>query len=437
MPAAALTVPPNAPVHPDDRQERQRRWAAQFRLHIGVDAAKYFHAVVARDTQGNVLERARVHVTRDDFERIVQELLATFPGVTPAEMFVGIEFAGHHGATFAHFLKDRGFRVVAVLAMSTKKSREAALNSRLKSDLRDGRQICTLVREGVYARYPFPRPDVAVCKELAMRRHRLTVERSRMINRVRGLLDRFWPEFAGHFSGLDHKAPRAILRQWPSPVQLCAAPVRTVRRVIREVARGQHDRQWIDAFLADAAHTVGIREVLAEREGELLQTITRWDLLDAQIVETETALTAAVAVCPEATLLRTVPWVSAMCAATIIGEVVDPHAFRHPRQLLKLAGLNGVSQDSGLTQGRMRISKRGRPMLRRQLFLLAGRWCQKNGLYRADAEAHKATGRTGTETVVILARKLVPVLFAVLQSGQPFSEATFRAHRRPRETATA
>ena len=427
--AATLTRFPTSPTLPDDRQERQRRWAGQFRLHIGVDAAKQFHAMVARGPDGAVLERPKVDVRREAFAAWWTGLRAAFPDVTPAQMLVGIEFAGHHGATLAAWLRAQGCTVVSVLAMSTKKTREASFNSRLKSDLRDARQIATLVRDGTVVRYPQPRPDVAVCKQLAMHRHRLGVERARLRARAQGLLDLAWPEFMAHFSGLDHATPRALLRRWPSPAAFAAAPLRSVTTLLTSVSRGQCKDATIQSLRASAETSLGLTEAGAERSQELRDLLARWALLDQQVLAVDTQITTAVAACPEATLLTSVPEISAPCAAMLVGELGHPSSFDSPRQWLKLAGLNGVTAESGLSTGVLRLSKRGRPMLRRHLYLLAGRWCQGRGLYRSEYLRLRAAGRSGTESCVILARRLVPILFALLRDRRPFDVGHFQQHR--------
>jgi hypothetical protein len=76
-----------------------------------------------------------------------------------------------------------------------------------------------------------------------------------------------------------------------------------------------------------------------------------------------------------------------------------------------------------------------RPALRRQLFLLAGRWCQQDGLYRADYEALLARGSTRTKAVCSIARKLVPLLLAVMRSGEAFDVDRWLAHRHQRAAA--
>jgi transposase len=131
-----------------------------------------------------------------------------------------------------------------------------------------------------------------------------------------------------------------------------------------------------------------------------------------------------------------VPEVSAVCAATLVAELGTPQDYAHYRQVLKLAGMNLASRSSGQTVGRKWQSKRGRPALRRQLFLLAGRWCLPRGLYRADYLALKArNGGLGTKAVCTLARKLVPLLLRVMQTGEPFDPARWQANRRRPEVA--
>ena len=134
---------------------------------------------------------------------------------------------------------------------------------------------------------------------------------------------------------------------------------------------------------------------------------------------------------PAAQALLTVPEVNAVCAGTLLAELGTPGDYVHPRQVLKLAGMNLVEKSSGDVTGRKRQSKRGRPMLRRQLFLLAGRWCLQRGLYRDYYEALLArNGHLRTKAICAVARKLVPLLLTVLQSGEPFDLARWQANRR-------
>lgn len=416
--------------------DQKRAYAATFPVHVGVDTGKTFHKLVARGPDGQRTPAHKVLVSRVGFEAADAHLRALFPGMAPQQMLVGLEFAGHHGFTFAHFLAARGYVVVSVLAAHTKASKEIEDNSPRKDDAKDAAQICRLVGEGIFVRFPFLEPPYLELRLLTVHRHRLTVEATRFKNRLQGLLDLAWPEFLGQFAHLDKATPRAILERWPLPADVLAAPLRTVRKEIRLASRGHISREQVDALLAAARTSIALTQAAPERRLEIQGLLGRWALVRTQLAELERRITALVDDCPEAKVLLTVPEVSAVCAATLVAELGTPQDYAHYRQVLKLAGMNLASRSSGQTVGRKWQSKRGRPALRRQLFLLAGRWCLPRGLYRADYLALKArNGGLGTKAVCTLARKLVPLLLRVMQTGEPFDRARWQANRRRRDVA--
>jgi transposase len=411
---------------PDEKQA----YARQFPAHVGVDTAKLFHVLVAQGPDGRRSKPFKVLVSRAGFEAADAQLRALFPTLAPRQMLVGLEFAGHHGFTFARFLTDQGYPVVNVLPAHTHRAKELEDNSPLKTDAKDAAQIARLVSQGIFVRFPFLTPPYVELRLLAVQRHRLTVEATRFKNRLQGLLDLAWPEFLGHFSGLHKRTPLAILERWPLPQELVTAAPQTVGRHIRTASRGHVSKERVGALITAARETIALTQARPERRLEITQLLARWALVREQLAVVEGRIAALVERCPEAKVLLSVPEISAACAATIVAELGTPADFQHPRQVLKLAGMNLTGRQSGQTEGRRRQSKRGRPMLRRQLFLLAGRWCQARGLYRPEYEAMRTRGVPGTKAVCTLARKLVPLLLRIMQTGEPFDEARWRGNRR-------
>ncbi|NUO63873.1 MAG: IS110 family transposase [Gemmatimonadaceae bacterium] len=407
-------------------------YARSFTAHVGVDTGKVSHAVVVSGPDGRRSKPFTVKIGRADFDEADAQIRRLAPPDTPREkVLVGLEFAGQYGYTFAHDLARRGYPIVNVLPTVTKRMKEVEDNSPLKTDGKDATLIARLVAEGKFVRFPFLDPTYAALRHLAVNRHRLGVEGVRYKNRLQSLLDLGWPEFLPVFKeNLMAKTPMALLARWPLPEDLLGAPLRTVMRVAREASRNHIDRDRIRALLASARETVGVRTGADERRREMLQVLDRLALVREQIAEVELWLAAAIASCPPARALATVPEVGTVCAATIVSELGMPDDYEHPRQVLKLAGMNLVEKSSGLHKGRKRQSKRGRPLLRRQLYLLAGRWCQRRGIYRAYYEALVArNGGHKTKAVCAVARKLVPMLLAVMQSGEPFDRARWEAAR--------
>lgn len=411
--------------------DQKAAYARSFPVHIGVDTGKRLHVLVVRGPDGQRRSAYRVAVSREGFEAADQYLQKVFPGVPRQRMLVGIECAAHYALTFAYFLAQHGYPLVSVLAAHTKRTKELEDNSPLKTDAKDAALICKLVGDGTFVRFPLLASPYVELRVLAAYRYRLTVEATRFKNRLQALLDLAWPELLTLFSSVRKRTPLAILDRWPLPGDLLAASRPTVRRYVRAVSRGKVVGARLTALYTAARTTIAVPDAHAQRRREVRDLLARWALVRQQMAALDEELGTLLQPLPGAQALLTVPEIDTVCAATLLAELGTPEGFQHPRQVLKLAGMNLVERSSGGSQGRRRQSKRGRPMLRRQLFLLAGRWCLRRGLYRAYYEQLLArNGGLRTKAVCAVARKLVPLLLAVLQTGQPFDRQRWDANRR-------
>lgn len=412
-------------------------FAARFPVHVGVDTGKSFHKLVACGPDRRRTKALRVDVSRASFDAADRFLVDTFD-VPREQVLIGIEFAGHHGVTFTEYLRAKGYAVVAVQPAVTKKLKEVEDNSPRKDDDKDAGQICKLLASGLFVGVSELSDVVAEMRVLATERHRLGVELTRLTNRLHGVLDLAWPEFAAQFASLTKPTPRAILRRWPLPADLAAASPRTVRSLAIDASRNHFGPERLARLHASARETVGLTSAPDARRCEVRRLLARLDLARAHAGEIEARLAELVAQHAGARALTTVPEVSAVCAATLIAELGSPETYVSPRQVLKLAGMNLARKESGTSvRGRVKQTKRGRPLLRRQLFLLAGRWCASRGLYRDEYLALLArNGGARTSAMCAIARRLVPMLLRVTQSGEAFDVDRFRAARARRSVAT-
>lgn len=416
---------------PEERTEARAAWAAGFTVHVGVDAGKAAHQWVHCGPDRLRRPAERVPVSRAGFEAAVASLLAQYPGLVPADVLVGIEYGGHHGMTFAAFLRQWGATLVTVSAVVTKRLKEVEDNSPRKDDAKDAGQVCRLVGQGLFVETAVLAPLVAELRVLTTERHRLAVEWTRLTNRLQAALDLAWPEFLQYFARVQQRTPRALLAKWPLAADLAAAPFPALARLVRTVSQGHHKADEVRALQATARTSIALTTAPHARRGELGRVLARLDLVGAQLTDVEAALEALVAQHPGAAALTTVPQVGPLCAATLVAELGTPEGFASPRQVLKLAGMNLAARSSGTSlQTRVRATKRGRPLLRRQLFLLAGRWCRPEGLLRADYEALvKRNGGRKVSAVCAIARRLVPLLLAVAQTGAAWDEGKWRRGR--------
>lgn len=109
-------------------------------------------------------------------------------------------------------------------------------------------------------------------------------------------------------------------------------------------------------------------------------------------------------------------------ASSMLASLLSRIEFANADALVAFSGLDPRPNDSGNKRGRRRLSKRGPPPLRRMLYLVAlaaSRSKAVKPLYLSI----KAKGFAPTQALVILARKLLRVIYAVWKSGKPFEAA--------------
>jgi len=119
------------------------------------------------------------------------------------------------------------------------------------------------------------------------------------------------------------------------------------------------------------------------------------------------------------TLLQSIVGIGPQSSA-LLASLFVRLPFANPDALVAYSGLDPRANDSGRSKGRRRLSKRGSPALRHQMFMSA---CHTK-TFAPTYQALRARGLKTTEALVILARKILRIAFAVWRSGQPFE-----AHR--------
>jgi transposase len=105
--------------------------------------------------------------------------------------------------------------------------------------------------------------------------------------------------------------------------------------------------------------------------------------------------------------------------ATLLGETGDLRQYKNAEMVIKMAGFNLYTISSGVFRGKTRITKRGRPMLRRYLFLAACR------LSRQGAPLHSFHRRLTTrmakpQVLVGSCRKLLRLMVAMVRDDKPY-----------------
>ena len=117
--------------------------------------------------------------------------------------------------------------------------------------------------------------------------------------------------------------------------------------------------------------------------------------------------------------IATIPGIGVL-TSTYLGNRFTRLPYTTSDAVVAATGLDPRPADSGLKEGRRRLSKQGPAEVRRLLFNCARSAAQMK-LWRPYYEAQLAKGLSKTAATLVLARKMLRVAFAVYKNRQPFN----------------
>lgn len=119
--------------------------------------------------------------------------------------------------------------------------------------------------------------------------------------------------------------------------------------------------------------------------------------------------------------LRTITGIGPQTSA-LLATLFSRFDFANADALVAYSGMDPRPNDSGAKRGRRRLSKKGPPLLRPQMYM-AGFAASHSKALKPLYQAIRAKGFATTEAFVILGRKLLRVAFAVWKGSESFDPA--------------
>lgn len=332
------------------------------------------------------------------------------------EIIVGFESTGPYMEPLAQFLRSKkGVRLVQVNPMHTKRLKELPGNSPLKTDRKDPKVIADIIELGHALTVVIPEGPAAELRRLTQARERTIESRTRLFNQLQSLLVITFPEFLQVMKDVKTASAQHLLRHYPKPQDIVALGESSLAALLRKVSRGKLREDRARALFEAANESVGVREgrssMLLEI-GLMLDTIVIYDRF---IEGLETEMLRHLEQIPYSRLVLSLKGVGPVTAAGLIGEVGDFTKFGTISEVLKLAGLDLYEVSSGKHKGKLRISKRGRPFMRKLLYLAALSTVRKGGVMHEWYQRAIDRGMIRPKALVAVGRKLLGIIFALVR----------------------
>jgi transposase len=145
--------------------------------------------------------------------------------------------------------------------------------------------------------------------------------------------------------------------------------------------------------------------------------------LDLQLAEVDKKLAEITANDERVQLVQTIPGVGPVGAQTIVAHLDDATRFKTPGQVSAYAGLVPKKWQSGNTDRRNKISKRGPRLLRATLVEVAWISMRYNESFKAFFERVRGGSKARKkQACVALARKILVIAWTMLRNNEPWRE---------------
>ena len=404
------------------------------RWFVGVDWATEQHQICVVDGDGAVVDERQVAHSGAGISELCSRLEELAAGDV-ARIHVAIEVP--HGAVVETLL-ERGIQVYAINPKQLDRFRDRFSVAGAKDDRRDARVLADSLRtDGHSFRHlELESPLVIELREWSRMTDELQQERTRLVNRMREQLRRYYPQIlemggdigATWFLELWEKAPTpaaaarvqkasigAILKRNRIRRLDAATVLRLLRQKPLQVGRG--------TLAAATAHITSVAARLKLVNQQLKQAHSRLDELLAQILADDDSGQREEQ--RDVSILRSLPGIGRIVLATLLAEASQPLADRDYHGLRTLTGVAPVTKRSGkscLVIMRHACHQR----LRNAMYHWARVAIQHDPLSRARYAALRARGHRHPCALRTVSDRLLAVACAMLRDRTQFDP-----HRRP------
>ena len=391
-----------------------------MRMWVGIDIAKEVHWATALGPDGETLLDERLPNDPASLEQFIGRLKAL-----DGEATIGLDVVGGIASLAQAMLAAEGFRLVHVPGLAVNRARQGTTGGESKSDPRDARVIADQVRGRTDLRPIGDQDELTVgIRLLVGRRRDLVDEQTRRLARLRDLLTSIHPGLE-RVLDVTNKGPLWLLTRCVRPEEIRrAGQARLAAHLRRQRGlRGVEDLAGA-AVAAARAQRIAVpgeelaAELVRELALEALATRDRIDRLDADLAE-------RLSHHPDAALIASLPGMGAVLTAEFIAEAGTIGRFRSADALASAAGLAPVLRQSGKVRFLRRPSG-GNKVLKRVFYQSA--FCSLHApSSRAFYDRKRREGKRHHQALIALARRRIDVLWAILETRQPFSEEHRRA----------
>ena len=325
-----------------------------------------------------------------------------------------------------------GFLTCYVNAESVAKFRQIESNDMNKTDTKDPRVISSLGKLNKTIRYRLLNEEYLMLRKLHKIYDETDVSLTAVRCRISKLLLELFCDYSCRNDFLYSCSGQALLQHYGcSPWRIVADGFckfcRTMKKTVPRIRKKTLEGLWEDACSSVLNELApGYVAILENRLLEYMEDYhrerKRKEETSRQMVEILHRLREEDPNIPP----PTPQVISEKNLARLLAETGPVHDFDHWRKLVRYGGMNIRMRQSGKYKGKNKLSKKGRPLLRKVLMQIMLPLVRKGYLYGEIYHRKKnQENRPGTMAMAIVARQFLRKLHGWYRSGEAFDQQRF------------
>lgn len=280
---------------------------------------------------------------------------------------------------------------------------------KLKTDKIDVSQIARFVSTGASITYVYSSYHTEALKQLTRARNSLIDERSKHQTVLTGILDVEFPEFKELFNNKFSDTALYLLNKYKT--------VKRISKLSHNDCVLLHNTSRFEEVRESAKNTCGhhfdYNDSLISANLQIIKCLNNEiDKIEKEINSIMSTINSPVV---------SIPGISAISAASIIGESGDFSRFDNAKQLCAFCGVEPSIYQSGTSYHEGKMVKHGSSNLRRTLFNVVPYIIMHNETFKTFYDKKSSEGKAYRVAQSHVVKKLLRVIFTLEMTGSTFA----------------
>lgn len=405
--------------------------------YVGIDIAKRFHIASILDENNNIIKKNyRIESELSDFTLFGSMLCEI--NQDKRNFIIGVEATGLLFENLYLSLKTQGFDVVLLNPYQTNRFREMNTMKYVKNDNIDSQMIAALLKSGRYSKAYVSEELYQSIKSLYRHKATLMEEMKKAKRQVSTTLAVVFPEFEQIIKDPFSVSGIALLEKYPTAKHYKHASADRILKVFRNIKGNNFNLEKANELLDLAITSVYQGNAKEERAYVILSNLRRIKFLKEEILQcevqmkqllddTNTEIDSTLSKDDEVYIsqlvdnLRTIDGVSDKTIFAILSECGDINRFKDAKAFIGYLGLYPTLYQSGNSTKYGKLAKRGARLAKMALYQASIAAIRHNDELKKLYLDKKSSGRAAKECVIVVARKLAKIIYAIYKYNTPYN----------------